>query len=307
MRVEAQPRSGLRGGKHHGLASLADRQHGVVSIRQLIGPLGYSEAAVSRAVRDRYLHRVHRGVYAVGRRTVSRDGECLAAVLAYGPHALLSYRSAAWLWGIARSYSGCIEVTSPTPRHARPPVRLTHADRALVKNIPVTALPRTLLDYAGTVRFYLLQLALERSEELGAFDLVAVDELLGRTVGHPGHGRLRRALELYRPAPFTRSGLERRFLELVEQAGLPQSVTGFNELGHELDVYWPQYGLVVELDLYETHGTREAFERDRLRQEDLLLVGIRMTRVTGPRLAREPRRVIDRVARLLAQGGWVRR
>jgi len=152
------------------------------------------------------------------------------------------------------------------------------------------------------VRFYLLQRALERSEELALFDLVAVDELLGRTVGHPGHGRLRQALELYRPAPFTRSGLERRFLELVERAGLPRPSTGFNELGHELDFYWPKQGLVVELDLYETHGTRGAFERDRLRQEDLLLEGIRMTRVTGPRLERDPERVIARIARLLAQG-----
>ena len=65
---------------------------------------------------------------------------------------------------------------------------------------------------------------------------------------------------------------------------------------------WPEQRLVVELDVYETHGTRAAFERDRLRQEDLLLDEIRMTRVTGPRLAGEPQRVIARVARLLAQG-----
>ena len=113
---------------------------------------------------------------------------------------------------------------------------------------------------------------------------------------------MRKALALYRPPPFTRSGMERRFLELVEEAGLPKPATGFNELGHELDVYWPEQLLVVELDLYETHGTRAAFERDRLRHEDLLLEGIRMDRVTGPRLANEPQRVIARVARLLAQG-----
>jgi very-short-patch-repair endonuclease len=89
---------------------------------------------------------------------------------------------------------------------------------------------------------------------------------------------------------------------LVAAAGLPRPATGFNELGHELDVYWPEQGLVVELDTYETHGTRGAFERDRLRLEDLLLEGIRMTRVTGPRLAREPEVVMRRVARLLAQG-----
>jgi hypothetical protein len=160
---------------------------------------------------------------------------------------------------------------------------------------------RTLLDYAAMVPAHLLERGIERAEELELFDLRAVDDLLTRTKGHPGHGRLQRGLELYRPAPFSRSGLELRFLELVEQAGLPKPVTGFNELGHELDVYWPRERLVVELDIYETHGSPAAFERDRLRQEDLLLDGIRMTRVTGPRLKREPRKVIERVRRLLAQ------
>jgi hypothetical protein len=167
----------------------------------------------------------------------------------------------------------------------------------------VTSVARTLLDCAATVPFERLEKGIERTEELELFDLREVDELLARTVGHPGHGRLRRAVELYRPAPFTRSGLERRFLELVERAGLPKPLTGFNELGYELDVYWPRERLVVELDAYETHGSPAAFERDRLRQEDLLLEGIRMTRVTGPRLKREPRVVIERVRRLLAQRG----
>jgi very-short-patch-repair endonuclease len=73
------------------------------------------------------------------------------------------------------------------------------------------------------------------------------------------------------------------------------------EEGFELDCYWPECRFAVELDVFETHGTRAAFERDRLRQEDLLLVGIGMTRVTGPRLEREPDEVIRRVARLLEQ------
>ncbi len=147
-----------------------------------------------------------------------------------------------------------------------------------------------------------LDKGIERAEELGLFDLSAADELLGRTAGHRGRKPLVRALKLYRPPPFTRSGMERRFLELVDEAGLPKPATGFNELGHELDVYWPEHRLIVELDLYETHGTQSAFERDRLRQEDLLLEGIRTTRVTGPRLDREPQRVLTRVRQLPEQG-----
>jgi len=144
-----------------------------------------------------------------------------------------------------------------------------------------------------------LRRAIERSEELRLFDLGPVDSLLARAGGHPGTGRLRRALALYRPPAFTRSELERRFLELVQKAGLPAPSTGFNELGYELDVYWRAERFAVELDVYETHGSREAFESDRLRQENLKLSGIEMIRVTGPRLDREPAEVIERVALLL--------
>lgn len=164
----------------------------------------------------------------------------------------------------------------------------------------MTSLARTLLDLAATVRFDWLEKMVERAEDLGLFDLRAVEELLARTVGHHGHGRLRQAIALYKPTSFTRSSLERRFLELCLEAGLPQPRTNYVEEGFELDCYWPEFRFAVELDLFETHGTRAAFERDRKRQEDLLLAGIGMTRVTGPRLEREPDEVIERVGRLLS-------
>jgi very-short-patch-repair endonuclease len=162
-------------------------------------------------------------------------------------------------------------------------------------------LPRTLLDLAATVRFDWLERMVERAEELELFDLRSVEDLLARTVGHHGHGRLRRAIALYKPSSFTRSGLEKRFLELVLEAGLPRPRTNYVEHGFELDCYWPEHRFAVELDVFETHGTRAAFERDRERQEELLLAGITMTRVTGPRLEREPEEVIRRVAQLLEQ------
>jgi very-short-patch-repair endonuclease len=167
----------------------------------------------------------------------------------------------------------------------------------------VTSLARTLLDLAATVRFEWLEKMVERAEELELFDLREVEDLLARTVGHHGHARLRKAIALYRPTSFTRSSLERRFLELCLEAGLPQPRTNYVEEGFELDCYWPEFRFAVELDLFETHGTRAAFERDRKRQEDLLLAGIGMTRVTGPRLEREPDEVIERVRRLLSARG----
>lgn len=90
-------------------------------------------------------------------------------------------------------------------------------------------------------------------------------------------------------------------LELVLEAGLRQPHMNYVEQGFELDCYWPEQRFAVELDVFETHGTRAAFERDRERQEELLLAGIALTRVTGPRLEREPEEVVRRVARLLAQ------
>jgi hypothetical protein len=165
----------------------------------------------------------------------------------------------------------------------------------------VTSPPRTLLDLAAAVRFDWLERMVERSEELKLFDLGAMEDLLARTAGHPGHRRLRRAIALYKPTSFTRSGLEKRFLELCLEAGLPRPRMNYAEEGFELDAYWPEYRFAVELDVFETHGTRAAFERDRKRQEDLLLAGIQMTRVTGPRLQQEPDEVIRRVARLLSE------
>jgi hypothetical protein len=204
-------------------------------------------------------------------------------------------------------------VTTPIPRKARAGVRLhrsralTQGDRARPDGIPATAVPRTLLDLAAAVRFPSLQRMLERSEELKLFDLGPVEALLDRTRGHHGWGRLRRAIALYEPVPFNRSEFERRFVAAVVAAGMPRPATNFVEAGFELDVYWPEQRFAVELDVYATHGTRGAFERDRLRQEDLKLAGVEMTRVTDVRFYREPAAALDRVLALLEQrrsGGY---
>ena len=142
---------------------------------------------------------------------------------------------------------------------------------------------------------------LERSEELGLFDLGSIEELLERSGRHRGRRRLRQGIALYAPVPFTRSGFERRFFEAVLAAGLPRPATNFFEAGFELDVYWPEQRFAVELDTYAKHGTKAAFERDHLRDEDLALAGIELIRVTDVRFHREPEAVLRRVATLLAR------
>lgn len=142
---------------------------------------------------------------------------------------------------------------------------------------------------------------MENAERIGQLDLIAIDSLLRRSRGFRGVARLQRALEIYRDPAFTRSGLERRFLALVKRAGLPRPSMNYFIEGYELDAYWPAKRFAVELDTYDHHGGHVEFERDRLRQEDLKLADIEMTRVTGVRMDREPEAVVARLRRLLAQ------
>jgi hypothetical protein len=289
---------------HDRLAKLATRQHGVVSAAQL-RRLGYSASAIGRAASAGRLHRLHRGVYAVGHRRLTKHAQCLAAVLACGRGALLSHSSAAWLWGLSWTYSVPVDVTVPRGARSKPSIHL-HQARALSdearahrEGIPVTSVPRTLLDLATVVSGERLERAIERSEQLGLFDLRTVDSLLARTIGHPGTGRLKRALSAYREPAFTRSALERRFLALVRAAGLPTPSANMFVAGFELDMYWERERFAVELDGYQHHRTRAAFERDRLRQEELKLAGIETIRLTSRRLDREPETVVNRLAMLL--------
>ena len=288
------------------LATLAGRQHGVVSIRQL-QRLGLSYKSIRRAVAVGRLHRLHHGVYAVGHTNLSLQGWCLAAVLASGPQALLSHYSAGWLLGLVSTRPIPVHVTTPVPRKRRGSIRIHHsrtlidADRALEQGVPATSVARTALDLAAIVRFRSLRRLIRRSEELKAFDLSDFHSVLARNRGHRGAFHLERALAVYEPPRFTRSELEREFLALVEQAGLPQPVTALNVAGYELDVYWPELRFAVELDVYATHGGHEPFEEDRRRDEDLKLAGVELTRVTGRRLECEPQQVLDRIRRLLNQ------
>jgi very-short-patch-repair endonuclease len=227
-------------------------------------------------------------------------------VLSCGDGALLSHRSAAWLWGLTKWWMPNVEVTAVSPRETREEIRvhsaaaLTPEERSASDGIPITAIPRTLLDFAAVdPRF--LGGAVKNAERLGRLDLIAIDSLLGRSRGFRGVARLRDALEIYRDPAVTRSRLERRFLALVKRAGLQRPSMNYFIEGYELDAYWPAERFAVELDTYDHHGGHVEFERDRLRQEDLKLAGIEMTRVTGVRMDREPEAVVARLRRLLAQ------
>lgn len=288
------------------VADLAGAQHGVLGYMQL-REAGLSATAIDGWTRTGRLHRVHRGVFAVGHRALSRRGRCLAAVLAGGDGAVLSHCSAAWLWGLRRTLVGPVEISVPSRGHGQPRIRvhrtpaLSGADRAEQDRIPVTTVPRTLLDLALTEPRRRLEDAVERAERVGLLDLIEIDAMLRRRKGAPGTRRLREALELYRTAVFSRARTELLFLRLIRHADLrPPSINFFVE-GCELDAYWERERFGVELDGWESHGTRRAFEEDRLRQEELKLAGIDSIRVSARRIEREPERVAANLRRLLAQ------
>jgi hypothetical protein len=242
----------------------------------------------------------------VGHRELSWHGRCMAAILASHP-SVASHVSAGWLWGLLRSRPGTVHLTSRSPRSGKHPFIVHRSDLAAVDRtrrdgIPVTSLARTILDIAVDARPKTVGRYIERADEERGFDLGEMRELLDRTKGHRGGKTVRLALDAYRPETlFTRSGLERRFLELIRNAGLPEPAMNVFVAGHEIDAWWDAERFAVELDSYETHGSRFSFEEDRVRDDDFLHAGIDTIRVTEARLDREPGAVVDSVRGHLAR------
>ena len=181
-------------------------------------------------------------------------------------------------------------------------VRRLHADdRACCEAIPVTSLARTLLDLAALVPPRRLARAIDAAERLRLFDLREIEELCRRSNGRCGVRALREAVRAYRPtAPVTRSDLERLFVELCDHAHLPRPGMNLFVAGCEVDAAWLDRRVIVEVDGYEYHRTRAAFEADRTRDAALLRAGYRVLRVTDRRLERDAAGIAADLRALLA-------
>lgn len=288
------------------VAALAATQHGVVSRRQLV-ELGLGRGAIRHRLEAGRLHPLHRGVYAVGHRATTGQALYMSGVLACPPGTVLSHRSAAALWRLRASARRQVEVTTPgtslrgvagiTVHRAR---GLHPEDRTVRHQIPVTSVPRTLLDLAQVLSAEDLERALEEAERLRRFDLRAIEALCRRSRHRRGCRLLVTLLAEQRAdVPHTRSEFERRFLRVCRELALPVPSVNIVIAGHEVDMVWPDRGLIVELDGHAFHGTRRAFERDRVRDAALQIAGYRVIRVTYRRLAREPDAVMRDLASLL--------
>lgn len=292
------------------LAALVTHQHGVVSLAQLRA-FGLSAPGARYRVATGRLHRVHRGVYAVGRPRLTREGVWMAAVLACGRKAALSHRSAAAHLGLLRGDGKRVDVTAPgRAGRSRPGIaahsgRLHEDELTEAEGVPCTTVARTLLDLAEVVDRRRLEIAVEQAEVLRVFDLRAVSAVLARAVGRRGAPLLAAVLaEANGHSTITRSELEERFLALCRAAGLPPpEVNAWVSLedgtGVEADFVWRDARLIVETDGYGVHGTPRAFERDRLRDQRVVRAGWRPVRFTWRQIVDTPAGVTQTLVALI--------
>jgi hypothetical protein len=299
-RLDQEPRR-HRAEREQAIAALATRQHGVISSRQLLAT-GLGSSAIERRLEVGRLHRLFRGVYALGHTKLSLRSRWMAAVLACGPDAVLSHQSAAALWGLLRARGPQIEVSAQYAR-GRPGIavhqgRMDRADHTVRDGIPVTTVARTLFDLAESDE-QRLKRAFEEADRQRLLVMRELDDVCTR---HPGRRALlpiRRMIAAAREPVRVRSRLEERFAGFCHAQGLPPPVTNALVLGYEVDALWPSERLIVELDGFAFHRHREAFERDRARDARLQAGGYRVVRLTHRRLADEPSSVATEICRLL--------
>lgn len=268
------------------LGALASRQYGVVPIWQLL-QLGFTHEGVRRMAATGRLHRLYRGVYVVGHRAIAPRGRLLAAVYACGSGAVASHQDAAWLWEVRRGRGSAFQVTVAGRPKGPPGIRvhcvrsLDPDDVAVVEGIPVTSLARTLVDLGAMLGLEPLRRAFEEADRRRLLDAAAVGRACARGRGRSGVASARRALALYRPdAPKTRSELERDLFAFCRRIGAPEPSANVWVEGQEVDAAWIPQRVVAEIDGYEFHRTREAFERDRARSAQLLAAGWKPIRIT---------------------------
>lgn len=284
------------------IGALAERQHGVVRRRQLL-ELGVGSGAIDRRLKLGRLRPVHRGVYTIGHRLLTQDGRWMAAVLACGPHAVLSHRAAAALWGMRGHIR--TEVTVPGGQRGRSGMTVHRAalppdERTTHRGIPTTTVPRTLLDLSAVVKRNELRGALREAEHQRLTDPLSLHDLVARYERRPGLRAVRALLaEASVGASIIRSELEERFQDFLIRADLPLPRTNAVVEGYEVDCVWPEQRLIVELDGHASHSPAHAFEVDRARDRRLEAAGWRVIRITWRQLVQEPELVEADLRRLL--------
>jgi predicted transcriptional regulator of viral defense system len=314
------PKTGLSDGfsahQHRADAALgrmAVAQNGVVSLEQL-EEIGLTEDAVLKRVARGRLHRINKTVYSLTPRVMTERGKFMAAVLACGPDAVLSHRSAAYLWGLVDSWEGPIDVTAPNRRGRSPDGVAAHRHGSLQPidtttryGIPCTTVARTILDLAAVAPDWEVRRVVAQAEVLRVLDKSKLRALLKRSRRRRGVARLRLILDTIHPqTKRTRSDLERLFLGMCAKHAVPEPEVNVwlpapDGRRYQADFLWREEKLIIEADSRRFHDTDSAFVDDRKRQQQLELAGWSVSRCTWVEVEREPRRLALTVRGLIGR------
>jgi predicted transcriptional regulator of viral defense system len=294
------------------IAAIANRQHGLVTLAQL-DELGMDRRTAAARVKSGRLHRVHRGVFLVGYPRLSTETAFLAAVLSGGLGAVLSHGSAAALWGFWREEDRGIHVIAPNRRGRSPRGIVAHrdgwlpsSDTTVLRGIPCTTVARTLLDQAAVLSPRELRKALGEAEVMRLVNHSQLRSQIRRGRGRRGVARLRALIDEVHPQnKRSRSELERRFLHVCLQVGLPQPQVNVSlrvgDRRYKPDFLWRPQRLILEADSRRFHDTDTAFVDDRRREQRLQLAGWRVSRFTWEQVEFEPSVLAETVRGLLSQ------
>jgi hypothetical protein len=291
------------------LAAAGEAQHGVVAHWQL-RRRGVSAREIEGLLGRGHLRPLYRGVYAVGHTVLSRKGRWKAAVLACGPGAVLSHRSAAEAWDLRWPADIDVELTRPRAFRPQGGLRCHRAvlradETGEVDGIPVTSRFRTVLDLAAARPVREAELAIHELQRQETTDALSFDALLVRHPGHRGAAVLKRLRASKVPLSVPRNDFEEAFVAFVDDHGLPRPAINaplaLGDASYEIDALWRPQRLAVELDGRETHDTPDSFESDRKRDRDLLVAGYRTTRITWRQLRDERPRIAADLRALLGR------
>jgi very-short-patch-repair endonuclease len=277
------------------LALMAGRTHGVVTRRQLLDA-GLTRQELRSRLQRGDLLREHRGVYRVGHRAPSVEATYLAAVLAAGEGAVLTGRAAAHVWGLIKGPAPAPVVITATERRiegvrTRRSRKLDPADVTIFNAIPVTTVPRTLVELAADLPPDRLARVCHEAGVRYGVSPKAVDAVLERRPNAAGTRNLRRIMS--GEVRVTLSKLEARFLKILRAEMLPLPVTNRPAGGRRVDCRWPEHRLTVELDGYRFHNSRHSWEQDRQREREARARGDDFRRYTYRDVLEDPRLMLS--------------
>jgi very-short-patch-repair endonuclease len=261
---------------------------------------------IARLLRSGFLHQLHRGVYAVGHLALPQYAREQAALLAAGESSLISHGSALWLWGLINAPPADVHVTVVDGwRRKRPGIRLHRVaaiDDGHIRTrhgIRTTSPARALIEYAADAPAQALEDAVAEARTTPLLRGGELEKVLARVGRMRGAAAMRAFLREEAGPGITRSHAERRFRKMLREARLPQPLTNVHIAGEEADFVWPEHKVILEVDSYQFHGHRRAFENDRRKDMVWADAGYHVIRITWRQFTGEPLALIAHIARAL--------